>query len=118
MALSRGGALDRNASSLANALVGNPKEAAVLEITGAGPTIRFSDAVAIAWTGAPFHAELIVKGKSAGILRSHRPVVVPADSSVRWTHAPRGFRSWIAFAGGLSEPESLQSRSSHLAGQG
>ena len=117
MALSRGGGLDRNALSLANTLVGNPQNSAVLEITGSGPTIAFTKPCAIAWTGAPFQAELLVSGKSVGVLKSHRPIIVPANSSVRWTNPVRGFRAWIAFAGGLSEPESLQSRSSHLAAE-
>lgn len=117
MALSRGGALDRPTLVLANALVGNPADAAGLEITGTGPTIAFEQETAIAWTGAAFDADLLINSKKIVSLRSHRPIVVPANSSVRWASPKRGFRAWLAFAGGIALPQIMQSRSSHLAAQ-
>ena len=117
MALSRGGALDRTALVLANALVGNAADAAGLEITGNGPTIAFEQETAIAWTGAAFDTDLFINSRKIVSLRSHRPIVVPANSSVRWASPKRGFRAWLAFAGGIASPQILQSRSSHLAAQ-
>lgn len=117
MALSRSGALDRNALMLANALVGNALDAAGLEITGNGPIIAFHQPTAIAWTGAAFDTDLLINGKAVGRLKSHRPILVPANSTVRWKNSIRGFRAWIAFAGGICLPQILQSRSSHLAAQ-
>jgi len=115
MALSQGGALDTSAMRLANALVGNAPTDAVLEITAVGPTIRFPQATALAWTGADFGIEVQHRGQTSRHRGSHRPVVVPADSVVRWTPPARGFRAWLAFAGGIATPEVLGSRSSHLA---
>ena len=117
MALSRGGALDRNALSLANALVGNSLDAAGLEITGHGPALRFEQSSIIAWAGAGFDADLFVDGTLLTRLKSHRPILIPAKSVVRWKSPMRGFRAWIAIAGGIEAPKVLQSRSSHLAAQ-
>jgi len=115
MALSQGGALDTSALQLANALVGNAPNDAVLEITAVGPTIRFPQATALSWTGADFGIEVHHRGQTSRHRGSHRPVVVPADSLVRWTPPARGFRAWVACAGGIASPEVLGSRSSHLA---
>ena len=48
----RSGALDPAALRLANRLVGNPADAAGLEITLTGCTLRFSQAACVALTGA------------------------------------------------------------------
>jgi len=115
MALSRGGAMDINAARLANRLVGNPDEAALLEITGMGPTITVSARTCLAWTGADFGIEVRTSQGTRQWQASHRPVVVPAGAQLRWTSLPRGFRAWVAFAGGLDLPLVLGSRSGHLA---
>lgn len=115
MALSRGGAMDITAARLANRLVGNPEEAALLEITGMGPTIIVSTRTCLAWTGADFGLEVRTARGMHQWQASHRPVVVPAGAQLRWTSPRQGFRAWVAFAGGLDLPELLGSRSGHLA---
>lgn len=115
MALSQGGALDVSAMQLANALVGNHPADAVLEITAVGPTIRFPQATSLAWTGADFGMEVQHMGQTTRHRASHRPVVLPADSLVRWTPPTQGFRAWVALAGGINTPQLLGGRSSHLA---
>src|SRR5439155_4241204 len=49
-----GGAADRTSLALGNALVGNPPDAAALEITLAGPTLRAACELACVLYGAPF----------------------------------------------------------------
>src|SRR5581483_334951 len=49
-----GGAADRFSLTLGNALVGNPPDAAALEISLAGPTLRASGELACVVYGAPF----------------------------------------------------------------
>lgn len=115
MALSRGGAMDITAARLANRLVGNPEEAALLEITGMGPTITVTARTGLAWTGADFGLEVRTPQATRQWAASHRPVVVPAGAQLRWTAPRRGFRAWIAFAGGIDLPVVLGSRSGHLA---
>lgn len=115
MALSRGGAMDITAARLANRLVGNPDEAALLEITGMGPAITVTARTGLAWTGADFGLEVRTPQATSHWAASHRPLVVPAGAQLRWTTPRRGFRAWLAFAGGLDLPELLGSRSGHLA---
>jgi antagonist of KipI len=115
MALSRGGAMDITAARLANRLVGNPDEAALLEITGMGPAITVTARTGLAWTGADFGLEVRSSRGTRLWQASHRPVVVPAGAQLRWTTPRRGFRAWLAFAGGLDLPEVLGSRSGHMA---
>lgn len=116
IALSRGGAMDRSAMTLANALVGNALDAAGLEITGPGPTLRLYCDLWIATVGAR-HAVTRLPGEADGALAvpTGRPVFVPAGSALRWQAPPAGWRSWIAVAGGLALPSVLASRSGHLA---
>ena len=117
IALSRGGAMDRGALALANALVGNAPDAAGLEITGPGPTLRFACDAWIASVGARHTVTLLPDGGGAGAtpVASRRPVFVTAGSVLRWQAPPVGWRSWIAVAGGLAMPAVLGSRSAHLA---
>ena len=116
IALSRGGAMDRSAMTLANALVGNTPDAAGLEITGPGPTLRLHCDLWLATVGAR-HAVSQLPGEAGGALAlpTGRPVFVPAGSVLRWQAPLAGWRSWIAMAGGLAVPAVLASRSAHLA---
>jgi antagonist of KipI len=123
MALSRGGAMDRDAMALANALVGNAMDEAVLELTGPGPELRFFGDTWIACVGA--HHRIIRReakdstkagASDRGVsVPTHRPVFVAAGSVLRWQAPALGWRSWLAVAGGLSLPQVLGSRSAHLA---
>jgi antagonist of KipI len=115
MALSRGGAMDRDAMALANALVGNTGDEAVLEMTGPGPELRFHCDAWIACVGA--HHRIIRRDtKAKGVpVPTHRPVFVAAASVLRWQAPELGWRSWLAVAGGLSLVQVLGSRSAHLA---
>ncbi len=123
MALSRGGAMDRDAMALANALVGNIGDEAVLEMTGPGPELRFHCDAWIACVGAHHRitrrdarASASAKANDKGVaVPTHRPVFVAAGSVLRWQAPELGWRSWFAVAGGLSLPQVLGSRSAHLA---
>ena len=118
-ALSRGGAADLSAARLANLLVGNHPAEAVIEITGPGPQIHSPCDLWIASYGAEH--ELVVQEiadrplRHPRVLPSHRPLFVPAGSLLQWRAPKRGWRSWIAVAGGIHTPEVLGSRSTHLA---
>jgi antagonist of KipI len=117
IALSRGGAVDRRAMALANVLVGNAPGAAGLEITGPGPTLQVGCDAWIACVGAR-HACLMARAEAGGPgdpIPAQRPVFVPAGALLRWQAPEVGWRTWVAFAGGLALPEVLGSRSGHLA---
>jgi antagonist of KipI len=106
-----GGAADSFAARVLNLLVGNPADAAVLEMAFAGPKLRFEIASFIAWGGADFIATL--DGRP---LSKNRPVPVPAGGVVDIPTAKSGAMAWLAVAGGLDVPLVMNSRSTDLAG--
>lgn len=59
----QGGAMDQYAATLANRLVGNGPDAAVLEATYLGPTLTTDEDVVVAVTGAP--VDVLVNGAPA-----------------------------------------------------
>jgi biotin-dependent carboxylase-like uncharacterized protein len=84
------GAMDDVSLRLANALVGNAPDAAVLEITLIGPRLRFHEASAIALTGAE-HPDVPM----------WRTVNVDAGTVLDVGNARHGARAYLAIAGGF-----------------
>jgi biotin-dependent carboxylase-like uncharacterized protein len=114
LGVARSGALDEPALRLANRLVGNPDDAAALETTLTGATLRAGASVAVAVTGAP--CELTVDGQAVPL---HTTVDLPAGSMLQIGPATAGVRSYVAFAGGIDVPPVLGSRATDtLSGLG
>ncbi|KAB1933802.1 biotin-dependent carboxyltransferase family protein [Micromonospora sp. ALFpr18c] len=110
----RSGALDPTALRLANRLVGNPEQAAGLEITLTGCALRLTRATTVAVTGAEVTVHVGDRPGDTG-----RPLSVPAGAVLRIGPARRGVRSWLAVAGGIDVPPVLGSRSTDtLSGLG
>jgi 5-oxoprolinase (ATP-hydrolysing) subunit C len=119
------GALDPAQAALANRLVGNPADAAVLEIAMTGPTLVFARPVRIALCGARIDAHFeraIAEGTHPEhTSASHqpvplsRPVILPAGT-LRLGVVRNGLRAWLAIAGGIDTPMVLGSRSTDLRG--
>ncbi|MCY7396351.1 MAG: biotin-dependent carboxyltransferase family protein [Nocardioides sp.] len=110
----RAGALDRPAADLANRLVGNGPDAALLEVLLGGLHLRSTVGVWVALTGAP--APLRVGARSAA---HATPTWVPAGETLRLGAPPTGLRSCLAVAGGIDVAPVLGSRSTDtLAGVG
>ncbi|MFD4577351.1 biotin-dependent carboxyltransferase family protein [Streptomyces sp. NPDC058417] len=105
----RSGALDGPAAALANRLVGNPPEAAVLETTLTGCAVRARSTVTVAVTGAP--GPVTVDGRPAAWAA---PVRVPAGAVLDVGPAASGVRAYIAVAGGVAVEPVLGSRSTDL----
>ena len=109
----RSGALDVPALRRANALVGNPPSAAVLEATLLGCAVRLTHGGRVAVTGA--EAEVRVDGTVV----TTDVVDVPAGAVLEIGRATRGVRSYLAVAGGIDVEPVLGSRSTDtLAGLG
>lgn len=106
------GPMDALAHRMANRLVGNPSEAAALEITLSGPTLRFNAEAVIAVTGAP--APVSLDGQSLAMWQSHR---VAAGSVLSIGRAQAGCRLCLAVGGGFDVPLYLGSRSTFTLGQ-
>ncbi|WP_406391568.1 biotin-dependent carboxyltransferase family protein [Streptomyces sp. NBC_00882] len=105
----RSGALDGPAAALANRLVGNRPEAAVLETTLNGCAVRPRSTVTVAVTGAP--CRVSVDGRPAAW---GAPVHVPAGALLTVGTAVSGLRSYVAVSGGITVEPVLGSRSTDL----
>ena len=103
-----GGAADPWSARLANRLVGNDDDAALLEITLVGPTLRFETDTQIAMTGARFDATL--DGRPIEPFRSHP---VRHGSTLR-IGSGDGARAYLALGGGLRIEPVLGSTSTDL----
>ena len=106
------GPMDMHAHRAANALVGNTPDAAALEITLAGPTLRFNTATVVAVTGAP--AKLTLNGE---VVPMWQAIDVPAGGTLSVGRCEHGVRLALAVAGGLDVPLYLGSRSTFTLGQ-
>jgi biotin-dependent carboxylase-like uncharacterized protein len=106
------GAADPLSLALANRLVANSWDAAALEVTLLGPTLRLNTACAIAVAGANFDVTL---NKDAVPL--HETVFAAAGDVLSVGGSAKGARCYIAFAGGLGATEVLGSSSTYLAGE-
>jgi biotin-dependent carboxylase-like uncharacterized protein len=104
-----GGALDPFAAATANALVGNAPDAALLEITLVGPTLRFAAPTAFALAGADLSATLDAQPIAPGWSRLAR-----SGSTLSVGERRSGARAYLAFGGGLDLPAVLGSRSTDV----
>jgi biotin-dependent carboxylase-like uncharacterized protein len=102
----RAGPLDRPAATLANRLVGNGPDAALLEVTWGGLELTSEAGVWVAVTGAPTPVD--VDGAERG---RDRAEWVPAGGRLRLGAPPTGVRSYVAVAGGVDVAPVLGSRS-------
>jgi biotin-dependent carboxylase-like uncharacterized protein len=103
------GAADRRALRLANRLVGNPEDAAGIEITLGGFVARFDRLARVAVTGAPCES-------SVGM---YAPAYLRAGEELRLGTPSAGLRTYLAVAGGIDVPPVLGSRATDtLAGLG
>lgn len=103
------GAMDQAALIVANRLVGNPPDAAGLEITLLGPSLLFSGETVIALSGAGFRAHL--NGRS---LPLHQSVYVRSGDRLHVAGGREGCRCYLAVAGGLRVPPVHGSRATDL----
>jgi antagonist of KipI len=104
-----GGAMDPTAARLANILVGNPENAAVLETTLHGPALRFDVDTLVAICGGDLAATI-----DGAAVPMWRPVWVRKDAPIDIGHARSGCRAYVAIAGGFDVPQVLDSRATYL----
>ena len=101
-----GGAADRAALALGNALVGNAPDALGLEFTLSGPTLEVEHSVAGVVFGAPFAVSINQRRVAAGTTFS-----LAAGDVLRVGGTPAGARGYLCVAGGFDAPVVLGSRS-------
>jgi antagonist of KipI len=104
-----GGAMDKWAHAVANILVGNAPDAAVLECTLTGPSLRFTENTLIALCGA--RMEVKADGMA---LPYDRAILVRRGTLLEVGARHCGARLYIAVRGALAVPPVLGSHSTNL----
>lgn len=100
------GAMDSSAAGLANQLLGNNPDCAVLEMTLIPPTLLLQSPTTIAITGALAKVTL-----NDNPIAMNEAVVVPKNSIVRFGPITQGARIYLAVRGGFTTKKVLGSRS-------
>jgi antagonist of KipI len=95
-----GGAMDRYSAAVANRLVGNRPETALLELTLEGPRLLFHQEAVIALTGATSSKQQGWAGHT-----------IPSATTIEIGALRPGVRSYLAVRGGINVPLILGSRS-------
>jgi KipI family sensor histidine kinase inhibitor len=93
-----GGAMDPEALDLGNAALGNPRDAAALEMTLSGPTIAVRRDSVVSIAGADLDARC--NGKPVDL---ESPVAVEEGDVLAFGHAKHGARAYLCVRGGLAE---------------
>nr|WP_275300965.1 urea carboxylase [Achromobacter insolitus] len=106
------GPMDDYAFRMANRIVGNAADAAGIEATLVGPTLRFHGDAIVALTGAACDATL--DGEPVPMWT---PVAVRSGQVLATGRALSGCRSYLAVRNGLDVPVYLGSRSTFALGQ-
>jgi urea carboxylase len=106
------GPMDSLAFRMANALVGNPADAAALECTMSGPGLRFGFDAVIALTGANMNTKLDGKPISNGEI-----VFVRSGQVLEMGKAEDACRGYLAIGGGIDVPDYLGSKSTFTLGK-
>jgi KipI family sensor histidine kinase inhibitor len=103
------GPMDPVSHRLANLIVGNSRDAAMLEATLVGPELRIEQQTILAVTGADLAATL-----DGAEIPLEVPVVCRSGSVLACGKRRSGARAYIAFGGGIATPPALGSRATHV----
>ena len=106
------GVMDHYAAIVANRLVGNQDNAAVLELTLKGPELHFEEDTGIAITGADLSPTM-----GSTRIPQWECVKVSRGSRLCFGTAQSGTRAYLAISGGIDVPLILGSRSTHCASE-
>ncbi|GAL72060.1 biotin-dependent carboxyltransferase family protein [Jejuia pallidilutea] len=100
------GVMDKRAARVANTLVGNQENAAVLEITMSGPTLKFNCSSVIAIAGGDLSPKL-----NGITVKNNKLIAVNKGDVLSFGQLTSGFRSYLAVSGGFLTREVLGSKS-------
>ena len=104
LGVGRSGACDRSAAARANRLVGNPPDAALLEVTFGGLVVRAGADLLVVTTGA----------RCAGAVAHDAPTLLRAGAELRLGVPASGLRSYLAVRGGIAVEPVLGARATDL----
>ena len=104
------GVMDEASHRLANLLLGNPAQAPTLEMTLTGPNLQFETETMITLCGADLSPT--IEGLPVPLWR---PVLVRADTQLRFGRPVQGTRCYLGVEGGFRVPSVMGSASTHLS---
>jgi len=111
LGIPQGGALDQYSARVANVLVGNSENSAVLECTYTGPSLVFEFDATVAVTGAPTSIRIDGEEKPQWTC-----IEIGAGETLDFGTIKAGARFYIAVRGGFDVPIVLGSRSTYIPG--
>lgn len=100
------GVMDLYSAQLANALLGNDKKNALLEITMTGPELQFNQDTFICITGAQINPKL-----NQIAIRQNHSIRIKAGDVLSFGKTKLGFRAYLAISGGFKTEMVMNSRS-------
>lgn len=103
------GAMDDYNFRLANILVGNKLDEAVLEMTYLGPTLKFNEDLTLAITGSDMSPK--INGQAIPMFET---IKVKAGDTLQFGKVNEGIRSYLAFGGSIDVPMVNGSKSTHI----
>ena len=103
------GAMDDYNFRLANILVGNKLDEAVLEMTYFGPTLKFNEDLTLAITGSDMSPK--INGQAIPMFET---IKVKAGDTLQFGKVNEGIRSYLAFGGSIDVPMVNGSKSTHI----
>ncbi len=113
LGIARGGAADTLSLRLANMLVGNPPDAAALEMTLTGGVFEFDAPVTVALTGGTTIAS-IEAGTASRPLSMWTPERIAPGERLCTGPITHGARAYLGVSSGIGVPAVLGSASTHL----
>jgi biotin-dependent carboxylase-like uncharacterized protein len=113
LGVGRSGAADRRSHGLGNRLLSNPEDAASLEVTLGGLSLRAGDDVWLAVTGADVDV-LVDNGSGPQPVGMNAPFAVHAGAALTVGMARAGLRAYVAVRGGFAVEPTLGSRSTDI----
>lgn len=106
------GPMDNYSFQIANKLVGNPKEAAGIECTLQGPTLKFHCDTIVAVTGGLASVKIDDEA-----VEMYRAIRIAAGQSLSIGTLETGYRVYVAILGGVQVPIVMGSRSTFELGK-
>lgn len=107
-----GGSLDQYSAGLANRVLGNSPDAAVLEAAYLGPRLVATEPVTVAVAGAPVEVRVNSEPHPA-----YARIELQAGDELSFGRLQGGVRFYLAVAGGFDVPATLGSRSTYAIGR-
>ena len=111
LGVGRAGAMDQKAFRQANLIVGNPKNAAVIEVLNGGVRLQVLEPTVMAVTGAETEVWVSYIGSNKVKVMMYQPIALDYGDEIYIAVPTAGIRNYIALRGGIAVKQVLKSAS-------